>query len=179
MGSQTPGIGGNAPSGTSASDVGLDPNDFPALGSTAPTTSSNSAPSGGGNTAPTTSYASQAGGLPIGSSAVGAATSSASSGAPQRDFTADDFPALGGQHSADAPQPPGLNGFQNADHAQHQHRQSLLGSLGGGGGSASLLSSGMLNLPQTRNVHPGFQQSEADKQQRVRLIFSYLTRTLS
>jgi CCR4-NOT transcription complex subunit 2 len=158
---QASGLGGSAlGGGTSASDVGLDPNDFPALGSSAPTSGNNNHNSTGGSAAPATSYASQAGSLTVGAGTIGA---SSGTGVQQRDFTQDDFPALGGQHG-DGPQPSGLNGFQNADGSQH--RQGLLGSLGG---SASLQAPGMLGMPQTRNIHPGFQQSgtESDKQQRV------------
>lgn len=179
---QTPSLG-TAPSVSSASDVGLDPNDFPALGSTPAnnsSTSSNGATVGG---SVTTSYASQAGtGVPlggVGSAGTGAGTIGGGVGGglnPTRDFTPDDFPALGGQSQAQGqiPQnqnssqdnqshPPGLNGFQHTDHIQ-QSRQNLLGALGG---SVQSSTPGMLNLGQSRNVHPGFQQgqSEAEKQQ--------------
>jgi CCR4-NOT transcription complex subunit 2 len=172
----TPSLGGTAPSVSSASDVGLDPNDFPALGSTPASTNNTSNGNAANNV--TTSYASQAG------TALGGAAASTTSGtgngsnSQTRDFTPDDFPALGGQPSShppnsssqsqsqgqdtNHPHPPGLNGFQHNDHSQ-QHRQNLLGSLGG------LQTPGMLNLgpTQARNVHPGFQQSqsEAEKQQ--------------
>ncbi|KAL4249812.1 CNOT2/3/5 family protein [Abortiporus biennis] len=146
---------GTAPSGSSASDFGVDPNDFPALGST-PTNALNTP-----STTNATSYASQAG------TGVGGSGSSAQGGngaaSQQRDFTVDDFPALGGQQqpsqtqgqtqqtSAPDGHPPGLNGFQ-----QHndQHRQTLLGSL-----SSGQQQPGLLNLTQARG---GF-QSEADK----------------
>lgn len=179
---QTPTLG-TALSVSSASDVGLDPNDFPALGSTPAnnsSTSSNGATVGG---SVTTSYASQAGtGVPlggVGSAGTGAGTIGGGVGGglnPTRDFTPDDFPALGGQSQVQGqnPQnqnssqdnqshPPGLNGFQHADHTQ-QNRQNLLGALGG---SVQSGTPGMLNLGQSRNVHPGFQQgqSEAEKQQ--------------
>jgi CCR4-NOT transcription complex subunit 2 len=172
----TPSLGGTAPSVSSASEVGLDPNDFPALGST-PANTNNTTSNGN---ATTTSYASQAGtalavatGSGSSGPAVGASGTSGNSSQP-RDFTPDDFPALGGQPQSQSqtqnqssqdsshPHPPGLNGFQHNDHSQH--RPNLLGSLGGG-----LQTPGMLNLgpTQTRNVHPGFQQSqsEAEKQQ--------------
>lgn len=146
---------GTAPSVSSASEVGLDPNDFPALGST-PT--SLNTPS----TTNATSYASQAG---TGAGVVGNGASGATSG--QRDFTADDFPALGGsgqatQQSAQAAQnadghPPGLNGFQANN---EQHRQNLLGSLAGNGQQQP----GVLNLGQARG-QAGF-QSEAEKRVR-------------
>ena len=151
--------------------MGLDPNDFPALGSTPAnnsSTSSNGAAVGG---SATTSYASQAGtGVSLGGAVGTIGGGVVGSANPSRDFTQDDFPALGGQpqgQSQNASQdgqshPPGLNGF--ADPSQQQHRQSLLGSMPPG-------TPGMLHLGQSRNVHPGFQQgqTEAEKQQqRVR-----------
>ncbi|KAF8230044.1 hypothetical protein L208DRAFT_139018 [Tricholoma matsutake] len=165
---QTPNLGtGTAPSVSSASDVGLDPNDFPALGSTPANNnlaSSNGTAIGGSTT---TSYASQAGtGVSL-AGAVGTIGGGVVGVAPTRDFTPDDFPALGGQSQAQGQtlqnsqdnqsHPPGLNGF--ADLSQ-QHRQNLLGSLQPG-------TPGMLHLGQSRNVHPGFQQgqTEAEKQQ--------------
>ncbi|KAI0354802.1 hypothetical protein OH77DRAFT_1504491 [Trametes cingulata] len=150
---------GTAPSVSSQSEVGLDPNDFPALGAT-PANNSSGASSGN-----TTSYATQAG-----TGAGGGAQAGNGAGGNQpRDFTAEDFPALGGQSQATQQQsqqaqqtstdghPPGLNGFQHAD---QQHRQNLLGSLTGGTPGQQ---PGLLNLGQTRNVHPGF-QSDSDKQ---------------
>lgn len=140
-----------APSVSSASEVGLDPNDFPALGST-PT--SLNTPS----TTNATSYASQAG---TGTGAIG---NGAQAGTGQRDFTADDFPALGGSGqqtqqslpSATDGHPPGLNGLRQNSDASHQ--QSLLGALTGGGQQQP----GLLNLgPQARN--PANFQSEAEK----------------
>ncbi|OBZ71202.1 putative NOT transcription complex subunit VIP2 [Grifola frondosa] len=150
---------GTAPSVSSASEVGLDLNDFPALGST-PATNSTAASS-----ANTTSYASQAG---TGAGASGVQASMGTGANQPRDFTPDDFPALGGQtqsalqtqqtqqQTADG-HPPGLNGFQ-----QHndQHRQTVLGSLTG---NAQTQQPGLLNLGQTRNIHPGF-QTDAEKQ---------------
>ncbi|GJE97656.1 NOT2 family protein [Phanerochaete sordida] len=143
---------GTAPSVSSASEVGLDPNDFPALGST-PT--SITTPS----TTNATSYASQAG---TGAGVVGNGTTGGQSG--QRDFTADDFPALGGTAQASQHQPPaanseshppGLNGFQQQN--TEQHRQSLLGSLAGNGQQQP----GVLNLGQARS--PVNFQSETEK----------------
>ncbi|KAG6829795.1 hypothetical protein H0H92_003450 [Tricholoma furcatifolium] len=164
---QTPNLA-NAQS-VSSSDVGLDPNDFPALGSTTANTTS-SANNGTSASGPTTSYASQAGtGVPLGGSGSGAIGGSNATQA--RDFTPDDFPALGGQPQTSAPNgqaqtpsqesqshPPGLNGFQISD--PQQHRQNLLGTLGSG-------TPGLLNLGQSRSIHPGFQQgqAEAEKQQ--------------
>ena len=164
------------PSISSSSDVALDPNDFPVLGSTPTNTTSNSAASGGA-VAGGTSYASQAGtGVSLGGSSVGGIGSG--SGNQQRDFTPDDFPALGGQSQNQSgsqnqganqdsiPHPPGLNGFQQQQDFQQRGR-NLLGDLSGGIPQGT---PGMLNLgPQARNVHPGFQQNqtESDKLQRV------------
>lgn len=177
-----------ATSVASSDAVSLDLNDFPALGSTPPanpTGSSNNGATGNG-----TSYASQAGtGVQLGSSGgVGGSGSGGivggSGNANQpRDFTPDDFPALGGQNQTQNQNssqnqnpgqeshshPPGLNGFQHSDHPQ-QHRQNLLGALGG---SMQPPTPGMLNLgaAQTRSVHPGFQQGQGDvdKQQQQRV----------
>ncbi|KAF8073553.1 hypothetical protein FPV67DRAFT_1605889 [Lyophyllum atratum] len=175
---QTPNLA-NAQSVSSASDVGLDPNDFPALGSTPAnntSTGSNGTAAGG---SVTTSYASQAGtGVPLGGTGAGTIGGGVGGSTVQtRDFTPDDFPALGGQpqtqgqngQSQNSSQdsqshPPGLNGFQHSDPSQQQHRQNLLGALGG---SLQPGTPGMLNLGQSRNVHPGFNQgqTEAEKQQ--------------
>ncbi|KAI0629976.1 hypothetical protein C8Q77DRAFT_1220129 [Trametes polyzona] len=152
---------GTAPSVSSQSEVGLDPNDFPALGAT-PANNSSAASS-----ANTTSYATQAG---TGAGGSGAQAGNGAGGNQPRDFTAEDFPALGGQNQSTQQQtqqaqqtpveghPPGLNGFQNAD---QQHRQSLVGSLANA--TPGQQQPGLLNLGQTRNVHPGF-QAEGDKQ---------------
>ncbi|PCH40405.1 hypothetical protein WOLCODRAFT_24080 [Wolfiporia cocos MD-104 SS10] len=178
----TPSLG-TAPSVSSASEVGLDPNDFPALGAM-PTNNSNPVTS---NNA--TSYASQAGtGVQLGGAAGSGAQAAANTSASNqpRDFTPDDFPALGGQsqtahhHQQQQQQqqgqqqnpeshPPGLNGFQQQG---EQHRQSLLGNLTGGAQTPSLASGqqqpGVLNLGQARNVHPGF-QADAEKQRNYAL----------
>jgi CCR4-NOT transcription complex subunit 2 len=170
---QTPNLG-TTPAVSSASDVGLDPNDFPALGSVPAnnTSISSNGNAVGGST--TTSYASQAGtGVSLGSAVGTIGGSIGGSGNATRDFTPDDFPALGGQPQPQGQNqssshdnqshPPGLNGF--ADPSQ-QHRQNLLGSLQPG-------TPGMLHLGQSRNVHPGFQHglTEAEKQQqRVRFV---------
>lgn len=176
---------------TSANEVGLDPNDFPALGST-PANPNPGGSNTGSGTGATTSYASQAGtGVLVGSSGgLGTAVGNSATAAQTRDFTPDDFPALGGQsqplqQTRDSLQnqllnqetlshPPGLNGFQPSD--QQQLRQTLLGAHGTGLQQGT---PGMLNLgpTQSRNVHPGFQQgqSEAEKQQqRVRFLISQL-----
>jgi CCR4-NOT transcription complex subunit 2 len=187
---QPPSITGTTHSASSASEVGLDPKDFPALGS-APPGNSNSSNGGGPSSSVTTSYASQAGtALGVGAGGAGASGAGGSTGAvpatQPRDFTPDDFPALGGQSQTQnssthhPPQnqnqdghlhPPGLNGFQHTDHSQ-QHRQNLLGSLGNGG-TIPQGTPGMLNLgpAQARSVHPGFQQgqTEAEKQQQQRV----------
>ncbi|KAF5360456.1 hypothetical protein D9756_004952 [Leucocoprinus leucothites] len=180
---------GTAQSVTSNDAVSLDPNDFPALGSTPP-----SNPTGSGNNGAAgngTSYASQAGtGVQLGGSGgVGSLGSGGIGGGAAnanqpRDFTPDDFPALGGQSQSqnqnssqnqnpgqeNHSHPPGLNGFQHSDHSQQQHRQNLLGALGG---NIPPGTPGMLNLSaaQTRNVHPGFQQGQGDmdKQQHQRV----------
>ncbi|KAI0088606.1 hypothetical protein BDY19DRAFT_906609 [Irpex rosettiformis] len=143
-----------APSVSSASEAGLDHSEFPALGST-PT--SLNTPS----TTNATSYASQAG-TGTGAGAIG---NGVQSGAVQRDFTADDFPALGGsgpgqtsqnvQSTADG-HPPGLNGFRQNNDAAHQ--QSLLGALSGGAQQQP----GLLNLSGQARNQATF-QSEADK----------------
>ncbi|RPD74042.1 hypothetical protein L226DRAFT_571920 [Lentinus tigrinus ALCF2SS1-7] len=148
-----------APSVSSQSEVGLDPNDFPALGA-APASSTPAI-----SNANATSYATQAG---TGASGGGGQTGNGLSGNQPRELTAEDFPALGGQSQTNQQQsqatqptpadghPPGLNGFQQ----DSQHRQNLLGSLAGGAQQQP----GLLNLgQQARNVHPGF-LSDADKQ---------------
>ncbi|KAJ7599869.1 hypothetical protein C8J56DRAFT_999587 [Mycena floridula] len=153
-----------APSVSSASEVGLDPNDFPALGSVT-ANNNNSTNNTNGTIGPngTTSYASQAGGLAGASATNPTVGSGAATTSQPREFTPDDFPALGGQpqstsHPENHSHPPGLNGFQPSD-----HRQSLLGSLTGG------LQPGLLNLSgtSTRSLHSAFQtgHSEAEKQQ--------------
>ena len=170
---------GAAPSVASTSDVGLDPNDFPALGSTPANVNPGSSNNGSG--AGATSYATQAG-----TGALLGGTGGTIGSATARDFTPDDFPALGGQsqttqqtrdlssHSStpDLSHPPGLNGFQQSEQ-QQQLRQNLLGAQSG---SLQQSTPGMLNLgpTQPRNVHPGFQQTQTDaeKQQRVRLFIS-------
>lgn len=82
---------GTAPSVSSQSEVGLDPNDFPALGATP---ANNSSAASSGNTA---SYATQAG---TGAGASGAQAGNGAAVNQPRDFTAEDFPALGGQSQA-------------------------------------------------------------------------------
>lgn len=115
----------NAQTNASTTETALDPNDFPALGST-PVSSSAAIATGSPATTLASSYASQAG---TGASASNQAqvhsqnTTTASSSQP-RDFTPDDFPALGGQTASvsqqqqppqnqqDTSHPPGLNGFE-------------------------------------------------------------------
>ena len=181
---QTPGLSAT-PAVSSSSDVGLDLNDFPALGSAPVNPNPSSNGSGAGTT---TSYATQAGtGVQLGSTGgTGNAVGTATAGGQTRDFTPDDFPALGGQAqtnqlSRDPLQnqlsaqdslahPPGLNGFQPSE--QQNLRQNILG-----GHSVGLQGTpGMLNLgpSQSRNIHPGFQQGQTDaekQQQRVCLLF--------
>jgi CCR4-NOT transcription complex subunit 2 len=191
----TPSISGATTSVSSVGEVGLDPNDFPALGSAPLNVNTTTTTNGNSGSGATTSYASQAGtSVSLGGAAsanttiagaggIGGATGTSGVTNQPRDFTADDFPALGGQvhppsqgqtqnppppnqSQESHPHPPGLNGFQHSEHSQ-QHRQALLGTLG-----SSVLQQatpGMLNLgpTQARNVHPGFQQgqTEAEKQQ--------------
>lgn len=165
--STTPNLG-TAQSVSSASEVGLDPNDFPALGSTpANTTSTNTS---SGNTT-TTSYATQVG-TTVQLGGTGAVGQSNSNGNQARDFTADDFPALGGgvgssQSSQQQPQsqqsgqhepahPPGLNGYND-----QSHRQNLLSGLPSQSQSQNTQQQpGLLNLGQQR-LHTF--QSEAEK----------------
>ena len=174
-----------APSISSSNEVALDPNDFPVLGST-PNNTSSSNGTGNATTPGGGSYASQAGtGVSLaGSSAGGIGGGSANQ---PRDFTPDDFPALGGQsHATQNPSanqtqnasqdsishPPGLNGFQQD--FQQQRGRNLLGELSGGVPSGT---PGMISLgPQARSVHPGFQQNhtESEKAQRVRRPFLVL-----
>ncbi|KAN0139643.1 NOT2 / NOT3 / NOT5 family domain containing protein [Lactarius tabidus] len=113
------GGGGTALSVSSTSELGLDPNDFPALGATPSTATSTSNPT------PATSYASQAGtGVPP----SGSTGPTSGGSALPRDFTADDFPALGGgptpaqqqqqqqqqtQPTSHDSHPPGLGGLGN------------------------------------------------------------------
>lgn len=164
------------PSISSSSDVALDSNDFPVLGSTPANTTSSSGAAGSAAVGGT-SYASQAGtGVSLAGSSAGGI--GGGSGNQPRDFTPDDFPALGGQsHSNNQsgsqsqnanqdsiPHPPGLNGFPQDF---QQRGRNVLGDLSGGVPQGT---PGMLNLgPQARNVHPGFQQgqAESDKLQRV------------
>jgi CCR4-NOT transcription complex subunit 2 len=108
------------------SDVSLDPNDFPALGS-------GNTPGGTANATSNanlhSSYATQAGtGVPPASVGAVSGPQGAGAGQTSRDFGPDDFPALGGQaqQQQETPQtqeatavsqqhPPGLNGFQQND----------------------------------------------------------------
>lgn len=148
---QTPNLG-NSQTASSTADLGLDPNDFPALGSSSVQNGNSSSQHATGAAA---SYATQAGTGSGGTSTV------AGQG---RDFTQDDFPALGGQqtqaqnstNAENHSHPPGFNGFSNNDPA----RPSML---------AGSQTPGLLNLTpsQARSVHPGFgqAQSEAEKQQ--------------
>lgn len=119
----------NAQSNTPTNDGGLDPNDFPALGSAPVNTNSGVAVSSPATTL-ASSYASQAGtggtasGQPQNHTQNNAIASGASN--QPRDFTPDDFPALGGQQTSsqqqqsqsqqqslqDTSHPPGLNGFE-------------------------------------------------------------------
>jgi len=148
--STTPNLGTNH-SVSSASEPGLDPNDFPALGST-PATNSNS-----NQTNPiqnnTTSYATQAGGATT--------TGSGNSQSGTTGLTAEDFPALGGSQTThqqsqsqsqhhDLSHPPGLNGFSDQN-----HRPGIISGIASG-----TQQPGVLNIGQQR-LHQF--QSEADK----------------
>lgn len=178
-----------APSVSSANDIGLDPNDFPALGSV-PSSNNPNNNSGPNISSSVASYATQAGNsVPLGvnvNTGAGALGGGSGTTGPTREFTPDDFPALGGQTQSSQtasqqeshPHPPGLNGFQqHNDHSQQQqqqqHRQSLTGQLGA---SIQQSTPGMLNLGGHTRIHPGFQQpgqSDSDKQQhRVNSFFS-------
>jgi len=97
--------------------------------------------------------------------AVGGASNTAPTGNgatnQQRDFTPDDFPALGGQTPASQQppnaegHPPGLNGFQQSN--DQSHRQGILGSL-----AVGQQQPGLLNLGRAGGSLAGF-QSEAEK----------------
>lgn len=158
---------GNAQSSSSTNDVALDPNDFPALGSGSANTGNSSAV--GVTSSPVTtlasSYASQAGTsiAPSGSATGQGSASGTTNSNQQRDFTPDDFPALGGQSTSqqsssqagqglqsnqDSAHPPGLNGFE--------HRQNM---------------PGVLNLGSQRNLVPSLQQ-QSDTEKRVCYLFA-------
>ena len=145
--STTPNLGTNS----SASDVGLDPNDFPALGSTPANNSTSNQTSLAQNT---TSYATQAGGATV--------TSSGNTQSGTTGLTAEDFPALGGSQTTHQPSqnqsqhhdlshPPGLNGFSDQN-----HRPGMIGSL-----TSGTQQPGVLNIGQQQRLHQF--QSEADK----------------
>lgn len=157
-------------SATQNNSEGLDPNDFPALGSgNAPgsTVTTNS------NANLHSSYATQAGTGVLPASA-GNASGAQGTGAGQtsRDLGPDDFPALGShaqqqqqgtpqtQEATVMPHPPGINGFQQNDQTAQQHRQTLIGSMTASGLQTQQQS--MLGQ-QTRGLHAGF-----DSEKRVR-----------
>ena len=148
--STTPNLGTNH-SVSSASEVGLDPNDFPALGSTPATNSTSNQTNLAQNNA--TSYATQAGGATV------TGSGNAQSGATS--LTAEDFPALGGSQTThqpsqsqpqlhDLPHPPGLNGFNDQN-----HRPGIISGI-----TPGTQQPGVLNIGQQR-LHQF--QSEADK----------------
>jgi hypothetical protein len=174
----TPGL---APSVSSNSEAGLDPNDFPALGSsTVPNNNTNAA--NAANSA--TSYASQAGATSI----APMNASSANAGSQGRDLTADDFPALGGgggggqqglptsqQAQETSQQPPGLNGFHQNEQQQQQQsqqRQNVISALGSGMVQQSG-TPGMLNLGAARAAYQ-LGQSEAEKRVSLYVSFFFL-----
>lgn len=156
--STTPNLGTNH-SVSSASEV-LDPNEFPALGSTSATNSTSNQTNVTQNT--TTSYATQAGGATV---TGGGNTQSGTTG-----LTEEDFPALGNSQTThqqsqnqsqhhDLSHPPGLNGFNDQN-----HRPGIISGIGSG-----TQQPGVLNIGQQQRLHQF--QSEADK--RVSFI-SYL-----
>jgi CCR4-NOT transcription complex subunit 2 len=109
-----------APSASSTSEI-LDPNEFPALGSTAPSQPNSAQPNN-----LHTSYASQAGQQPQPS----APSNLGAPGGGARDFRPEDFPALG-QVQTQQQQGDGLNGFQSQS---QEHRANLLSGLSGNAG---------------------------------------------
>ena len=148
--STTPNLGTNH-SVSSASEVGLDPNDFPALGSTPATNSASNQTNLTQNN--TTSYATQAGGATV--------TGSGNTQSGTTGLTAEDFPALGGSQTThqpsqnqsqlhDLPHPPGLNGFNDQN-----HRPGIISGI-----TPGTQQPGVLNIGQQR-LHQF--QSEADK----------------
>jgi CCR4-NOT transcription complex subunit 2 len=154
--STTPNLGTNH-SASSASEVGLDPNDFPALGSTPATNSASNQTNLVQNS--TTSYATQAGGTTV--------TGSGNTQSGTTGLTAEDFPALGGSQTTHQPSqnqsqhhdlshPPGLNGFNDQN-----HRSSIISGI-----TPGTQQPGVLNIGQQQRLHQF--QSEADK--RVRTI---------
>ncbi|KAF9533300.1 hypothetical protein CPB83DRAFT_846216 [Crepidotus variabilis] len=184
---------GGGPSISSTSEVGLDPNDFPALGS-GPTTANPSSSNNGTGVATATSYASQAGtGVLLGGTGSSGGGSIGGPVTPNqtRDFTPDDFPALGGaptqQNSQQQSRLDGTSttttssgasvggtgtqdggpshppGLNGFQPSEQQLRQNMLGSHSTGVQQTP----GLLNLgPTHRNVHPGFQgQADSEKQQ--------------
>ncbi|KAI9442976.1 hypothetical protein H4582DRAFT_1921664 [Lactarius indigo] len=155
LGGGTGNGGGTALSVSSTSELGLDPNDFPALGATPSTATSTSNPT------PATSYASQAGtGVPPSGST--GATSGGS--ALPRDFTADDFPALGGgptpaqqqQQSSQQQQHQPSQGQQQSQPTSHDSHPPGLGGLGNQQQQPGLLNLGPRALQSL--------QSETEKQ---------------
>lgn len=152
--STTPNLGTNH-STSSASEV-LDPNDFPALGSTPATNSTSNQTSVTQNS--TTSYATQASGTTV--------TASGNAPGGTTGLTEEDFPALGGSQTTqqtsqnqsqhhDPPHPPGLNGF-----TEQNHRPGIISGI-----TPGTQQPGVLNVGQQR-LHQF--QSEADK--RVSLV---------
>ena len=160
--STTPNLGTNH-SASSASEVGLDPNDFPALGSTPATNSTSNQTNLVQNN--TTSYATQAGGATV--------TGSGNTQSGTTGLTAEDFPALGGSQTThqpsqnqsqhhDLPHPPGLNGFNDQN-----HRPGII--------TPGTQQPGVLNIGQQR-LHQF--QSEADKRVSIVLYLVSLLRLL-
>lgn len=187
----------SAPSVSSTSDVGFDPNEFPALGSLAQTTSSNPSSNSNAPTSLANAAFTSSANNPSGSSATSyaiqagqGASSTVPTGPPPRDLGPEDFPALGGQQgqqplpshsqpqSQSQPQPsenhspvhpPGLNGFND-------HRTNILGSLNGTqqpnannlpSALAGTQQSGTPGMLNLRGIHPGFQSQSDAEKQRV------------
>ena len=148
--STTPNLGTNH-SASSASEV-LDPNDFPALGSTPATNNLNSNQTS--ITQNNTSYATQASGT--------TATGSGNTPSGPTGLTDEDFPALGGSQTThqtsqnqsqhhDLPHPPGLNGF-----TEQNHRAGIISGI-----TPGTQQPGVFNIGQQQRLHQF--QSEADK----------------
>lgn len=177
-GGGAPGLG-NTQSGSSGGDVALDPNDFPALGSGS-TGANGGAGAAGATSSPVTtlasSYASQAG---TGGASAGQSVSTGTTGNANgpRDFTPDDFPALGGQSSTqqstqsqsqsnqaegNASHPPGLNGFENRQQPGLIHLGAARGIPQQQGDTekrvsdiATKLFLGLINRSPRQNSQPG------------------------
>lgn len=162
--STTPNLGTNH-SASSASEV-LDPNDFPALGSTPATNSTSNQTNAAQSNA--TSYATQASGTTV--------TGSGNTPGGTTGLTEEDFPALGvsqpshqtaqnhSQHH-DLSHPPGLNGFNDQN-----HRPGIISGI-----TSGTQQPGVLNIGQQQRLHQF--QSEAEKRVSFRYFFASLVTT--